>query len=174
MAKIDSDQIRTFLNSVGKRYPSATQLYLIGGCALCLLGSPRPTLDIDYVGDDLSQDGLQTVMEEIAHEMGLEVEAVPIERFTPVPADGHRRSVPLGTFGNLTVYIFDPRSIALSKIDRGFDTDLDDVVFLIQRGLITWEEIERLTQEALPRAREFDIVPADMLAHLQTVRDRLK
>jgi len=113
-------------------------------------------------------------MEEVAHEMGLDVEAVPIERFTPVAQDRYQRSLPFGTFGNLDVYIFDPYSIALSKIDRGFDTDIDDVVFLVQRELIILEELERLTRDVLPRAREFDVTPAEMLAHLQTVRERLK
>ncbi len=174
MAKVESDQIRALLDAVGKRYPSSVQLYLLGGSALCLLGSPRPTLDIDYVGDDLKKDDLQKVMEEVAHEMGLDVEAVPIERFTPVAHDGYQRSLPFGTFGNLEVYIFDPYSIALSKIDRGFDTDIDDVVFLVQSELITLEELERFTRESLPRAREFDFTPAEMLAHLQVVRERLK
>jgi hypothetical protein len=50
MEFVDTLQIRTFLEEVGKRYPQAAQLILLGGSALCLLGSSRPTLDIDYYG----------------------------------------------------------------------------------------------------------------------------
>ena len=53
MAEIDSDQINVFLTALGKRYSRRTKLILLGGSALCLLGSARPTVDIDYVGNDL-------------------------------------------------------------------------------------------------------------------------
>ncbi len=36
------------------------------------------------------------------------------------------------------MYVFDPYSIALSKVDRGFDTDLDDITFLIKKDMLTW------------------------------------
>ena len=52
---MESDQIRAFLSALGNRYSRPAQLYLLGGSALCLLGSPRPTVDIDYVGDDLKR-----------------------------------------------------------------------------------------------------------------------
>ena len=35
-------------------------------------------------------------------------------------------------------------------------------------------ELERVAQESLPRAREFDMNSTEMLARLQTVRERLK
>ncbi len=174
MTNLESSQIRSFLEAVGKRYPYFARLYLLGGSALCLLGSPRPTLDIDYIGDDLKKSDLQNIMEETAREMGLDVDAVPIERFLPVPAGGYQRSLPVGKFGKIEVYIFDPYSIALSKIDRGFDTDIDDVVFLLQRGLINMEELERITQISIKRAHAFDMDPAEMSAHLQAVRERMK
>jgi len=36
------------------------------------------------------------------------------------------------------------------------------------------EELERVTFETLPRVHQFDINPTEMVAHLQTVRERLK
>jgi len=170
---MESDQIRAFLSALGNRYSRPAQLYLLGGSALCLLGSPRPTVDIDYVGDDLKKDAFQSTMEEIAHEMNLDVEAVPIERFIPIPAGEHKRSLHLGKFGKIEVYIFDPYSIALSKIDRGFDTDFDDIVFLIEKGHVDIEELERITREALSHARKFDLNPVEILDHLQELKDRL-
>ena len=101
------------------------------------------------------------------------VEPVALDRFIPLPEGSDQRNIRIGQFGNLEVYVADPYSIALSKLDRGFDTDLDDIVFLIQRGLIDLLALERITQNSLPRARQFDIDPDEMLAHLQTVRNRL-
>lgn len=78
MAGIAEETILAFLVELGRRYPRPTELLLLGGSALCLLGSPRPTLDIDYVGDDLSKTELQQSIDQVAKEMGIEVEAVPI------------------------------------------------------------------------------------------------
>lgn len=59
MENVETDKIYAFLKALGERYPQPATLFLLGGSALCLLGSPRPTLDIDYVGDDylLNQSG---------------------------------------------------------------------------------------------------------------------
>lgn len=57
----------------------------------------------------------------------------------------------------MEVYVADPYSIALSKLDRGFDTDFDDIFFLIQNKHVELKELEHMTQVVLKRAREFDI-----------------
>ena len=79
-----------------------------------MLGSPRLTIDIDFIGDD-----------------------VHLERFVPLPEGNEERVIRIGQFGNLEVFVVDPHSIALSKLDRGLDTDFDDLVFLIQNNHVT-------------------------------------
>jgi hypothetical protein len=170
MEFIDTLQIRTFLAEVGKRYPQAAQLILLGGSALCLLGSSRPTLDIDYVGNDLRKNELQQLIDLIAQEMQLEIEAVPIDEFVPVPADAQSRWLPVGRFGLIDVFIMDPYTIALSKLDRGFDTDIEDILFLLHQKLITFEQLELVTAIALEKAKEFALVSANVQAHLEEVR----
>jgi hypothetical protein len=124
MTEIDCDQIKTFLESLGERYKRHAKLILLGRSALCLLGNPRPTVDIDYVGDDLQKDDFQNLMAEIAGEMGFEVEAVPIQEFTPLAFGDESHSIPVGRFGKLEFSILDPYVMALSKLDRGFHPTL--------------------------------------------------
>lgn len=69
MESVATEQIKTFLTELGDRYPFPTILILLGGSALCLLGSNRPTLDIDYVGDDLHKNDLQRLIDQIAQEL---------------------------------------------------------------------------------------------------------
>lgn len=45
----------------------------------------RATLDIDYVGHDLRKNALQHTIEQVAQEVQLDVEAVPIDEFVPMP-----------------------------------------------------------------------------------------
>jgi hypothetical protein len=63
-------------------------------------------------------------------------------------------------------------SIALSKLDRGFDTDVDDIIFLIQRNHISLNELERIMHDALPYARKYDLNP-DILDHLKELKNRI-
>lgn len=173
MEGLAEETILAFLEEVGRRYWQPAELLLLGGSALCLLGSHRPTLDIDYVGDDLSKSELQQCIDQVAQDMGIVVEAVPIAGFVPIPEDAEQRKVSVGQFGAVQVHILDPYSMALSKIDRGFDTDIEDVAFLIQRGFIRFDHLRSLVGEALKRAGEFSLSKPDMLNHLNAVEQQL-
>lgn len=173
MEHIAKETIYAFLAEVGRRYQKSADLYLIGGSALYLLGNPRPTLDIDYIGDDLRKNELQHIIDEVAHDMRLEVDAVPIDGFIPLASESFERRVFVAEFNGLHVYIFDPYAIALSKIDRGFDTDVEDILFLIRRGDVEYVELEKLVFMALEQAAVFGLDSRAMLSHLQAVRNSL-
>ena len=170
---MDNAEIQSVLQTLGEHVPPASRLVLVGGGALALLGSPRLTIDIDFVGDDVNPNKLHRTIMQIARQLNIDVEPVPIERFVPLPEGSDKRSIHIGQFGNLDVYVADPYSIALSKLDRGFDTDLDDIVFLIQHNYIVLEKLENFTKNALAHARKFDFNP-EILDHLQELRARLK
>ncbi len=174
MEPITTLMLQTFLERLGQRYPHPATLYLIGGSALCLLGSPRSTLDIDY---DLEiptaeQADLQAVVSELATEMHLDVELVPLAEFAPLPPQARERRRFHGRFGQLDVYIFDLYSIALSKIARGFESDLEDVQYLLQAGLIHFEELRRFFAIVLLAAPKADIDPREFQAYFREVEMR--
>jgi hypothetical protein len=166
-------ELENALTQLGKRLPPQSQLTLIGGGALLLLGSPRLTMDIDFIGDDVQPNELHRQIIQIAKEMKIQMEPVPFERFTPLPKGSEERQIPIAQFGNLNVYVADPYSIALSKIDRGLDSDLEDIVFLIKNRHIKLTELEKITKNAVSKAGKFDLHP-DILAHLQELKSRLK
>ncbi|HKY55734.1 MAG TPA: nucleotidyl transferase AbiEii/AbiGii toxin family protein [Anaerolineales bacterium] len=170
---MDNTEIQSVLQSLGERVPSAFALVLVGGSALALLGSPRPTIDIDFIGDDVKPSKLHQVIMKIGKELSIDVEPVPIERFIPLPAGSDKRRIYVGQFGNLNVYVADPYSIALSKVDRGFDTDIDDIIFLVEHNYVNLDELERITLRALAHALKFDFHP-EILDHLQELKARLK
>ena len=140
---------------------------------MVLLGSPRLTIDIHFVGDDISPNELHKTILQIAKEQRIYMEPVAIERFIPLPDGSEERTIRIGQFGNLEVFVADPYCIALSKLDRGFDTDFDDLVFLVRKNLVEIQLLERMTEISLSRAREFDMNPTDVLAHLQELKNRI-
>jgi hypothetical protein len=170
---MDNAEIQTSLQNLGARVPPSSRLVLLGGSALILLGSPRPTLDIDFWGDDVHPNSFHQLVMQIAKELQIHVEPVPLDRFIPLPEGSEERSIRIGQYGNLEIQIADPYSIALSKVDRGFETDIDDILFLIRQNFVTLAELERLTRKAISQGGKFDLHP-DILEHLQDLKDQLK
>ncbi len=171
MNTITADDVRTFLKKVGERYSRPGTLYVLGGAAVGLLGNPRPTVDLDYAVDLSSPDAeLREAMFAVAKEMRLDLEEVTFKEFIPLPKGADQRHKRIGRFGQLEVYVCDPYSIALSKVARGFETDLEDVVFLLRRKLIAFKELEAMVLAALPHAQEFDIDPREFRQNWVTLR----
>lgn len=170
---MNKEKLEELLTSLGKQVPPASRLFLLGGSALTLLGSTRPSLDIDFFGDNIQPNELHRKILEKAKELKLQVEAVPLDKFIPLPDGNEERSIYIGQFSNLEIYVVDPYSIALSKVDRGLFTDFDDIVFLINNGYISFEKLENIVQNSVSQARKFDLHP-DILAHLQELKSRLK
>lgn len=170
---MDKQRLESILTALGEQVPPGSQLYLLGGGALTLLGSPRPSLDIDFVGDDVHPSELHRRIMSNARKMGVQVDVVPIDRFILLPDGSEKRRIYIGKYANLEIYVIDPYTIALSKVDRGAFTDYDDIVFLIRSGYVSFEELERIVQNAVAKAGKFDLHP-DILAHLEELKSRLK
>ena len=112
-------------------------------------------------------------MQDIAAQMHLDVEAVPIDQFMPLPDGTQERNLPAGRFGKIEVIILDPYVIAMSKIERGFDTDMEDVIFLVRSGLVHIETLEPMIDTVLEQALKFDIDPIAVRNHWQDLRNQL-
>lgn len=69
--------------------------------------------------------------------------------------------------------MYDLYTIALSKIARGFETDMDDVVFLVRAKLIDFSELQKHFQAVLPRAAQADIIPSEFQQYFQDLQRRV-
>jgi len=172
MESVTAANLRSFLERLGERYQGSATLYLLGGSALCLLGNPRVTGDVDYTYATIPEEEalFKAAVAELAAEMRLDLEDVPIEEFVPLPPGAYERRQLIGLFGKVEAYIFDPYTIALSKIARGFEADLEDVLFMLREGLIEFDELERLFEQVLPQAPETDIIPEEFQTYFTQVR----
>ncbi len=171
--EVNSEKLKIFLEMLGLNYPHKEQLILLGGCALNLLGSSRPTLDIDYVGDDLGKGTFDLILEEIAQKLKLDIEAVPIEKFLPVTVEDMNECLPFGKFGEVEVLILNPYIIAFSKVERGFDTDIEDVIFLIKTKYIDTEIMTSRIRNTLLKANKYDIDKNSVINHWNDILQQL-
>jgi hypothetical protein len=90
--------------------------------------------------------------------------------FIPLPPEAQQRRRFVGRYGQVDVYIFDLYSIALSKIARGFESDLEDVEFLLDRDLIVWDTLGTYFKAILPRVRNVDIDPKEFQQYFETLK----
>ena len=173
MESITAQALERFFKRLGEEISTPTKFFLVGGSALCLLGSPRETLDIDYLiegeTDEVEQD-----LKELSTELKLDLESIPLKEFIPLPPGEEALRRFIGKFGQVEVYIFDLYSIALSKIARGFESDLEDVEFMLKENLISWEELETDYQGILPAAHNADINPIEFKIYFATLKQRIK
>ena len=64
-------------------------------------------------------------------------------------------------------------SIAFSKLARGFDTDIDDVVFLLHHGLLTLAQLESVVNHGMREGQKFDIMPSELRNNWWALQQRL-
>lgn len=168
---VTRQSIEQFAEALSARLVAPADLFLIGGAALLLVGSSRATQDIDFVGSDSppGDDPWRIALARTMADARLDVEAVPFEAFVPRLRGGEARHRLVGTYGRVRLWVFDPLAIALSKLDRGFETDLDDIGFLLRQGILTRRQIRDAIEEAAPSAHAFDLDINQMRQRLQTV-----
>ncbi|MEO6061649.1 MAG: DUF6036 family nucleotidyltransferase [Thermoflexales bacterium] len=169
MDGLTAEDVLALFERFGERWHLPLVVDLIGGSALAFLGNRRSTLDIDYVGSDIHPEGWQIALGSLAAEMRLEIEPVPLAEMVPIPVGASQRCRVVGQFGVITVRVFDAYTIALSKVDRGTNTDIEDVVFLLRRGFIKADAFAAIVDQTLPNAAQYDIRPADLRRNFATL-----
>lgn len=97
------------------------------------------------------------LMRQIAHlkdQLAVNAEEAAPGDFIPLPSGWRERARFIGRFGELDVFHYDPVSIALSKLARGHEQDLDDVRLLLGAGLTSSEAIRAAWTEIAARLPE--------------------
>lgn len=131
----DPKRIALLARELGRVVEPGTRLYLTGGATAVLEGWRDSTVDID-IRLEPDSDAAFRQISRLKEELALNVELASPLDFLP-PLEGWRdRSFFRFRDGNLEVFDFDPYSQALSKLQRGFDLDLDDVHNMIRAGKV--------------------------------------
>src|ERR1700737_3720702 len=149
---VSRDRIETFLRQLAQHYQRQARLYLVGGTSIVFEGFRQQTLDID-IAIEVSADNhgeLIRVLRDIKNSLPVNVEEVSPADFIPLPAGYESRHEYLARYGQVDVFHFDLYSTALSKIERGRQQDLVDVVALLSHKRLEWRRLESMYREILP------------------------
>jgi Nucleotidyltransferase of unknown function (DUF6036) len=153
----DAEHIRLLARELGQHVPPGTRMYLTGGATAVLEGWRESTVDID-VRFEPDSDAALTKVRDLKEQLSLNVELASPLDFLP-PLDGwQERSRFRFREGNLEVFDFDPYSQALSKLERGFDLDLEDVKSMVRSGQVDPAKLLDLFEAIEPEMFRFPAV----------------
>ncbi|HMI80176.1 MAG TPA: DUF6036 family nucleotidyltransferase [Solirubrobacterales bacterium] len=137
-------------------------MYLTGGATAVLEGWRQSTIDVDVRFEPDSDAALQRLAA-LKEELSVNVELASPLDFLPPLAGWRDRSRFRFREGNLEVFDFDPYSQALSKLERGFELDLQDVSAMVDSGLVEPGRLLELFEGIEPELYRFPTVDPDRL-----------
>jgi hypothetical protein len=141
--RVDEDGIRALARELGLIARAPVRLYLTGGSTAVLEGWRASTVDVDLRFEPES-DELLRALPTLKDRLGVNIELASPPDFIPELPGWRGRSPFVLQEGSVAVHHFDFYSQALSKIERGFDTDLADVAAMIERDLVTPARLREL------------------------------
>jgi hypothetical protein len=134
-APVDERRIRELAHRFGRVAHVRVRIYLTGGATAVLEGWRDSTIDVDLRFEPESDELLRAIPA-LKESLGVNIELASPPDFVPELPGWRERSPLVFRDGNVDVHHFDPYSQALSKVERGFTQDLEDVHELLQRGLV--------------------------------------
>lgn len=158
----DAERIRRLAVELGRVVPAGTKMYLTGGATAVLEGWRPSTVDIDIRFEPESAAGLRRIAE-LKEELAVNVELASPLDFLPELSGWRERSRFRFREGNLEVFDFDPYSQALSKLERGFELDREDVREMVKVGLVEPARLRELFEAAEPEMYRFPAVDSNAL-----------
>lgn len=175
--QIDESVVRGYFERLDPLVKPGTELFIIGGAAIALLGAKiRTTVDVDvaapYSRVDMSnfRDASASAglpVNPAPGYQGAYVEYVePLMLTLPSPAEGESAVILFRGF-NLTVKTGTPADLIASKLFRYSEKDAGDIRFLMESAGVSLDDV-RKSVERLPSRFRNDVLVRDNLANLES------
>jgi hypothetical protein len=165
---VDERRLRKLARELGRIARQPTQIYLTGGATAVLHGWRSSTIDVDLRFEPDADDLLRH-LPALKERLDINVELASPPDFIPELPGWRERSPLVFKEGQVEVRHFDPYSQALSKIERGFKQDLDDVQKMIGDGLVEPQRLRELFETIEPQMYRYPAIdPAVFRSKVET------
>lgn len=157
---VDRDRLERLLRALGRACRAPTRAYLTGGATAVLHGWRPSTVDVDlvFVPD---RDELLRAVKQLKDELRVNVELASPAHFIPELPGWEERSIFVTREGPLDVFHYDPYAQALSKVERDYDRDQQDVRAFIAHGLVEPSKARALFAAIEPQLHRYPALDAD-------------
>ncbi len=154
---VDEPRLRELARRLGRVASGPTRIYLTGGASAVLEGWRSSTIDVDLRFEP-DVDELLRELSLLKERLAVNIELVSPPDFIPELPGWRERSPLVFREGNIDVHHFDFYSQALSKIERGFRQDLDDVNRMLERGLVEPARLRELHEAIEPELYRYPAI----------------
>jgi hypothetical protein len=154
---VDEGRLRELARRLAQHARIPTTIYVTGGASAVLEGWRASTVDVD-VRFDPDTDTLLRQLPTIKDSLGINIELASPPDFIPELPGWQQRSPLVFQEGNVQVRHFDFYSQALSKIERGFTQDLEDVANMLAGKLITSERLSEFYDAIEPELYRYPAI----------------
>jgi len=156
---VDAERIRALARALAEVAGEDVTLYLTGGATAVVEGWRPTTIDVDLRLEPELDELMRRIMK-AKSELDINVELASPPDFIPELPGWRARSPFVLREGRITVRHFDPYSQALSKIERGFTKDLEDVASMIGAGMVEGARLRELFEEIVPALHRYPALDA--------------
>jgi uncharacterized nucleotidyltransferase DUF6036 len=149
---VTRERIEELLRALAARFRHPARLHLARGDGLVWRGLRGFTRDIDIAYDvDPKHDAAWIrVVRELKEALEVNIEQANPGDSIPLPPGSAERAESVGRYGQVEVFLFDPYAVALSKLARGHDQDIEDVRSLLRKRVIAADALRRHFDAILP------------------------
>ncbi len=132
------------------------------------------TIDIDLKLDP-EPKGIFEAIAVLKNRLNINVELASPEDFIPSVADWREHSQHIASIHQVEFFHYDFSLQALSKLERGYVQDIEDVRSLLRAGYVTPEKLQKRFAQIEPKLVRYPAVDADEFKRkLQTFLDEVK
>jgi hypothetical protein len=168
------DKLERFMRALGNRVLTEGTIYLTGGATAVLHEWRDTTIDVDLKADP-EPAGFFEAIAALKDELDINVELANPDQFIPAVPGWRERSLFIAQYGRLRFFHYDPYGQALSKLQRGHDRDLRDVMSFVREGLIDPADLRTAFSEIEPMLIRYPAIdPASFRAAVSEFCDTLE
>ncbi|OHC02620.1 MAG: hypothetical protein A3H23_09995 [Planctomycetes bacterium RIFCSPLOWO2_12_FULL_40_19] len=145
--------VNLFFKRLSELVTEKIDVYLLGGCALIILGASRTTQDIDFEIKGASDETIERI-QQFCIDKNIPVNFSEDAGMWGMISINNNRdtALPYSDFGKINVRILDPLDMSIGKIERFTDIDVQDVTYLIKKFSINAEELLTAWARALNKS----------------------
>jgi hypothetical protein len=158
----NAPRIRGLMTALGRAARGPGRVYFTGGATAVLLGWRETTIDVDLKLDP-EAPGVFDALPRLKDELDLNIELAAPDDFLPPLPDWRERSLFIETQGPLGFYHYDLRAQALAKIERGHAQDTLDVRTMLERGLVSRDQLREAFARMQPGLPRYPAIDPDAL-----------
>ena len=168
----NAERIAALMRALGRAATESGRVLFTGGTTAVLFGWRESTIDVDIklVPD---QDSVLRAIPALKESLRLNIELASPDDFIPVREGWVDRSPFVAQEGRLAFHHFDLVAQALAKIERGHVQDLADVRTMIERHLVSAEQLRDEFHAIAPQLYRYPAIdPAAFATALADILER--